>query len=52
MKIDIRDNIDAFGVILRAGTVVYTGIKGIYYVPESTVRILDEKKIPYKELDN
>ncbi len=41
-----------FEVILFAGTVVPTVEMNVYHVPESTLRVLDEQKIPYKVLDN
>ncbi len=40
-----------FEVILFAGTVVPTAEMNVYHVPESTLRVLDEQKIPYKVLD-
>jgi hypothetical protein len=47
-----RYAIEGFEAILFAGTVVPTTQMHVYHVPESTLRVLDEQKIPYKVLDN
>lgn len=35
-------------VIILSGTVEYTGRKDVYRVPDYTLRLLDEQKIPYE----
>lgn len=35
-------------VIILSGTVEYTGQKDVYRVPDYTLRLLEEQKIPYE----
>ncbi len=37
-------------VIMLGGAVEYTGQKDVYRVPNDTLRLLDERKIPYQIL--
>lgn len=37
-------------VIMLGGSVEYTGQKDVYRVPNDTLRLLDERKIPYQIL--
>lgn len=38
-------------VIMLEGSVQYTGQKDVYRVPNDTLRLLDERGIPYRILD-
>lgn len=41
-----------FDTILFAGTVVFTKDPTIFHVPESSLRVLEENKIPYEIIED